>query len=257
LLGADTVLSYEVTNRGGNPATNVTADITLPVNMTFESVTPSVGVCTPGAGTISCALDDVSGVTVETVDISVTPNDVGVGTITATVSADVDLRADNDQEVLQLTVDPAVDLVVNTPTAAAVIVNAMTTVNAALENRSVLDATAVTLSISLSNGLQADSASWSIGTCTVTPQQVDCTAANFARQSSSTLSVEVRGTSKGNRNVTVALASAEAEANPADNSVAGVVRVNDPPDDDEGGGSTTPLFLSLLLLASVLRRRRL
>ena len=119
-----------------------------------------------------------------------------------------------------------------------------------------LDASAVTLSISLSNGLQANSASWSIGTCTVTPQQVDCQAANFAAQSTSTLSVEVRGISNGNKNVTVALASAEAEANPADNSADGSVRVNNPPsDDDEGGGGTAPLFLSLLLMASALRRR--
>ena len=120
-----------------------------------------------------------------------------------------------------------------------------------------LDATTVTLSIALSNGLQADSASWSIGTCTVATQQIDCQAGNFAAQSTSTLSVDVRGTSKGNRTVTVALASAEAEANPGDNSVAGTVRVNDPPgSDDEGSGSTAPLFLSLLLLASALRWRR-
>jgi uncharacterized repeat protein (TIGR01451 family) len=258
LLGADTTLSYDLTNRGGVPATTVTADFVLPANLTLESVTTSAGNCTPGAGTISCDLGEVAETSVETIDIDVTPNAVGVDTITATVSADVDERADNDLEALQLTVDPAVDLVVSTPTASSVIVNAMTTINANLENRSVLDATAVTLSISLSGGLQADSASWSIGTCDVTPQQIDCQAGTFAGQSTSTLSIQVRGISKGDRNVTVALASAEAEANPGDNSVDGNVRVNDPPgSDDEGGGGTTPLFLSLLLLASVLRRRRL
>jgi hypothetical protein len=256
LLGADTTLSYDVTNRGGSPATNVTADFVLPPNLTLDAVTWSVGTCTNGASTISCDLGDVAGLAVETVNIEVTPSTVGADTITATVNADTDARSDNDQETLQLTVDPAVDLVVNTPTAAAVIVNALTTINADLENRSVLDASTVTLSISLSNGLQANTASWSIGTCTVAPQQVDCQAADFAAQSTSTLSVEVRGISNGNKNVTVALASAEAEANPADNSVDGSVRVNNPPDeDDDGGGSTAPLFLSLLLLTSVLRRR--
>lgn len=258
LLGANTGLSYEVTNRGGDPATNVMADFTLPANLTLNSVTPSVGICTNGASTINCNIGDVAGVTVETIDINVTPNAVGVDTITATVSADIDERADNNQEALQLTVDPAVDLVVNTPTAAAVIVNAFTTINANLDNVSVLDATAVTLSISLSNGLQANTATWSIGTCTVTPQQVDCVAANFAALSTSALSVEVRGISNGNKDVTVTLASAEADANPANNSVDGSVRVNNPPkDDDDGGGSTAPLFLSLLLLTSALRRRRL
>jgi hypothetical protein len=258
LLGADTTLSYEVTNRGGNTATNVMADFTLPPNLMLESVATSVGNCTNGASTVNCVLGDVTGRGVETVDIDITPNAVGTDTLTAAVGADVDERSENNQETLQLTVDPAVDLVVNTPTAAAVIVNAITTLNTNLENRSVLDASAVTLSISLSNGLQANSASWSIGTCTVTPQQVDCQAADFAAQSTSTLSVEVRGISTGSKNVTVALASAEAEASPADNSVDGSVRVNNPPsDDDEGGGSTAPLFLSWLLLVSVLRRRRL
>jgi len=258
LLGADTVLSYDVTNRGGSPATNVTAAIELPGNLAFDSVTASAGTCINNAGTINCDLGDVPAATVRTIDVDVTPNTIGADTITATVSADIDERADNDQEALQLTVDPAVDLVVNTPTAAAVIVNAFTTVNANLENLSILDATAVTLSITLSNGLQANTASWSIGACTVTPQQVDCQAANFAAQSTSTLSVEVRGISNGNKDVTVTLASAEAEANPANNSVDGSVRVNNPPEDkDEGGGSTAPLFLSLLLLTSALRRRRL
>jgi len=229
----------------------------LPANLTLVSVVTSVGTCIDDTLTINCDLGDVPGVTVETVDINVTPNAVGVDTITATVSADIDERADNDQETVQLAVNPAVDLVVNTPTAAAVIVNALTTVNANLENRSVLAATAVTLSISLSNGLQASSAAWSIGTCTVTPQQVDCQAANFAAQTTSTLSVEVRGISNGNKDVTVTLASAEAEANPANNSVDGSVRVNNPPEDkDEGGGSTAPLFLCLLFMTTVLRRRR-
>jgi len=257
LLGADTVLSYNVTNRGGSAATNVTTAIELPGNLMFDSVVASVGTCTDDAGTVNCDLGDVPAATVRTIDIDVTPNNVGTDTITATVSADVDERADNDQEAVQLTVDPAVDLVVNSPTAAAVIVNAFTTINVNLENVSVLDATAVTLSISLSNGLQANAAAWSIGTCTVTLQQIDCQAANFAAQSTSTLSVEVRGISNGNKDVTVALASAEADANPSNNSVVGSVRVNNPPrEDDEGGGSTAPLFLCLLLMSTALRRRR-
>jgi len=259
LLGADTDLSYDITNRGGDPATNVTADFVLPPNLTLNTVTSSVGTCVNGASSVNCDLGGVPGVTVETININVTPNAVGVNTITASVSADVDERSDNDQEAVQLTVDPAVDLVVNSPTAAAVIVNAFTTINANLENVSVLDATSVTLSISLSNGLQANTATWSIGTCTVTLQQVDCQAASFAAQSTSTLSVEVRGISNGNKDVTVALASAEADANPANNSVDGSVRVNNPPEDkDEGGGSgsTAPLLLCLLFMTAILRRRR-
>ena len=255
LLGANTVLSYDVTNNGIVDATNVTADFTLPGNLSLGSVTASAGTCSSGAGTVSCSFGDVPGLANRTVDIATTPTSVGVGTLTATVSADVDERPGNNTEALQLTVAPAVDLVVNAPTSTAIMLNESTMVNAVLENRAVLDATGVTLSVSLSSGLQANSASWPLGTCTVTVQRVDCQTSNFAAQSSTTVSINVTGVSAGNKNVSLSLASAEADADPANNSISGSVRVT-APKDEEGGGSPGPVFLWILLLASALARRR-
>jgi hypothetical protein len=180
---------------------------------------------------------------------------VGVGTLTATVTADVDDRPGNNQEDKQVTVDPAVDLAVSTPAAASINLDQSTMVNTNLENRSAMDATGVTLSISLNSGLRADSASWSIGTCTVTNQQVDCQAASFASQSNSTLTFGVTGTTAGSRNYTVSLASNEADANPANNNANGVVTVTDPAAKKSGGATGVP-FLCLLGLAALLRRRR-
>ena len=111
------------------------------------------------------------------------------------------------------------------------------------------------LSISLLTGLQADTASWSIGTCTVTSQQVDCQAATFGNQSSATMNLGVTGLSAGNQRYTVTLSSNEADADTANNSVEGTVRVNDP--DDEGGGGAVGLpFMWLLCLALMCIRRR-
>ena len=256
LLGANTVLTYNLVNNGSMASTNVAANFTLPSNLSLGAVTPSSGTCTSGAGSVSCLMGDVAGFGSRTVGIAVVPATVGAGLLSAVVSADVDDRPTNNVSAVGITVDPAVDLVVNTPTAAAVIVNDMTTVNATLENRSVLDATGVTLSISLSGGLQANSASWSLGSCTVSAQQVDCAASSFAANSSSTLTVDVRGVSSGSKRVTVTLASVEADANPADNTVEGSVRVNEPAGKEKGGGSAGPLFLYLLLLLSALVRRR-
>lgn len=256
LLGADTVLTYNLVNNGSMAATNVAANFNLPNNLSLGVVTPSSGTCTSGGGGISCLMGDVAGFGSRTVAIATTPSIVGAGLLSANVTADVDDRPTNNASSALITVNPAVDLVVNTPTAAAVIVNDTTTVTATLENRAVLDATGVTLSISLSGGLQANSASWSIGSCTVAAQQVDCTAASFAANSSSMLTVDVRGVSSGSKRITVALASIEAEANPADNSVDGSVRVNEPAGKEKGGGSTGPLFLCLLLLLSALVPRR-
>jgi hypothetical protein len=194
--------------------------------------------------------------TTRTVSIAATPISLGAGVLSATVTtADVDERPGNNTSADLLTVLPAVDLVVNTPTSAPVMVNAMTTVSAVVENRSVVAATAVTLSITLSNGLQANAASWSLGACTVTPQQVDCLGTNFAAQSNASLNINVTGISSGSKNLTVTLSSVEAEANPADNSINGSVRVNDPKD-EEGGGSTAPIFLLLLTMTALLTRRR-
>ena len=78
----------------------------------------------------------------------------------------------------------------------------------------------------------------------------------MAARATTNLSIDVRGITAGNKNFSVDLASAEAEANPGNNSVASTVRVNEPADKDEGGGSTTPAFLLLLALSAAIGRRR-
>lgn len=256
LLGANMALEYGVSNNGTLDATNVSVDFTIPANLTLGTVTTTAGTCSSGAGTVNCVFGTVAGQSSETVTINVVPTTLGAGTLNAAVTADTDDRPANNQEDLQVTVDPAVDLVVNTPTSSSVLVNSVTTVMAVLENQAVLDASGVSVSISLSNGLQANAASWSIGTCTVTAQQVDCQASNFSAQSSSSLSVDVRGISEGSKSLDITLSSVDAEANPANNSVIALVRVNEPADKDEGGGSTAPLFLLMLAMVAVLVRRK-
>jgi len=257
LLGANTVLSYDITQNGTDPATNVTADFTLPVTLSLDSVTTSMGTCIPGAGgVVNCVLGDVAGLSSNTIDIATTPSSVGVGMLSATVTSDTDPdeRPGNNQNDLQLTVDPAVDLVVNTPTAPTIRIDESTTISAVLENRSILPTIGATLTVTLSNGLQIDSVSWPVGTCIITTQQIDCLAASFDAQSSSTLSVGVTGIATGSKSYTVSLSSAEAEANPGDNSVSGTLRVNSPKD---SGGAMGPMFLWLLAMFTALGRGRL
>jgi hypothetical protein len=253
LFGADTDLNYDVTNAGTLDATNVAVDFTIPANVTLGTVTPSVGTCTSGAGTVSCTIGDVPGMSSRTVDISVTPATMSTDTLSAVVTADVDERPGNNQESLQLTVIPAVDLVVNAPTGSSTKLDKSTTVTATLENRATIDATGVTLTVDLGSSLRADSINWPLGTCTVTAQQVTCLAATFAAGSSSTVSVSATGISEGSPRVTFTLASVEAELVASDNS--GVRRI-EVKDSDSGGGSTGPLFLLLMTLVTAIRRRR-
>jgi uncharacterized repeat protein (TIGR01451 family) len=250
-------LTIDLNNNGASQATNVALDITLPNNVTFVSATASAGNCSSGAGTVNCQIGDVPGLTGRTVTLTTTASALGTGSFDATVSSDADERPSNNQSSVQLTVDPAVDLVINSPNAATININASTTQSALIENASMLDATGLSLSVSLNSGLRADSASWPVGTCTVTPQQIDCQGSGLASQASTTLTIGVTGVSAGARSYTVTLTSNEPDANTGDNTLTGSISVVDPASNDDGGGGA--LGLPLLLLGSLvfaLRRRR-
>jgi len=261
LLSASTDISYEVSSNGTVGVSGVVADFTLPSFLGLDAVTTSTGSCISGAGSVTCTLGDLAGLSDHTITLSTTGVAVGGGVVNATVTTtDTDERATNDQYSLQVTVAPAVDLVVNTPATAPVFVDNSTTVTATLENLSTLAATNVSLSISLAAGLQADTATWSVGTCTVTAQQVDCQATSLDAQSSSTLSITATALATGMQDVTASLTSPEADADPSNNSATASVNVVTPndgndDDDDGGGGSTNPLFLLMSILAGLLGRR--
>ncbi len=260
LLSASTDIDYEVSSYGTVGVSGVVADFTLPGSLMLNSVSTSTGNCSSGAGTVSCTLGDIAGLSSHTITLSTTPVSVGVGMVNASVTTtDNDERLANNQDALQVTVSPAVDLVVNTPSTAPVFVDNSTTVTATLENRSTLAATNVSLTVTLAAGLQADSATWSIGTCTVAAQQVDCTASNFGAQSSSSFSVTATAVATGAQNVTASLSSAAADADPSNDSATAAVNVVTPNDGDDedgsGGGAPGPLFLAVMLLAGWLRRR--
>ena len=254
LLSNAATVTFDIVNNGTEPALNVNADITLPGNVSFIAASGSTAACTDGSGTVNCAFGDIAGGSATTVTVSADTLAVGVGSFDATVTADADDNGTNNQASAILTVDPAVNLVATEPGQATVNLNQGTSVSISLSNQSELDATGVTLSVTMGTGLRADSASWSLGSCTVTASQVDCVAAQFDSQSNSIVSIGLSGTATGNKAYSFTLSSAEADADPADNSFNGAVRVSDNSDDDEGGGSLGWLFLALLACAGWRRR---
>ena len=256
LLGTETVLRYEVPNNGSLMATNVVADFAIPTNLTIDAVETSVGTCTDGAGSVNCVLGDVGGLSVNTVTITTTASTVGVGMLSATVTSDTDERPVNNQETFQLTVDPAVDLLLNSPSTVTVTLDQGATINATLENRAALDATGVTLSISFGDAVQVNNASWSIGSCSVTAQQVNCQATNFSSQSNASLSIGLTGLTAGSQGYNATMSSNEADADPVNNAVNGTVTVNDPTDESGGGAFGLPFLWILGLVALTTGRRR-
>ena len=260
LLGASTVIDYEVAATGTLNVSDVVASFNLPSVLSLDSVATTAGNCESGAGTVSCNLGNLTGLSSQTVTLTVTPVAVGSGTLSASVTTpDDDERSGNDQDTLQLTVDPAVDLVVNSPSTSPAFVDTNTTVTVQLDNVSTLDATNVSLSVSLASGLQASSADWSLGTCSVSARQVDCQASRFAAMSSSSLSITAAAVATGMQDVSVSITSSEADADTSNNSESRAVNVVAPQSEDDsggGGGSTNPLLLLLLGLVAVSRLGR-
>jgi len=255
LLGNSATVTFDVANAGTLPAANVAADVTLPGNVSLISAAASQGTCMDGGGVVNCAIGDVSGISTVTITLTSNTTAVGIGTFDASVTADIDDNLTNNQGSAMLTVQPAVNLVITPPSAQQVNVDQSTTLTALLQNTSILDATGVTLSVSLASGLRADSASWPLGSCTVTTSQVDCVGATFDAQSSATFSVTVTGLTEGAKAVNVSMASVEADADPSNNSASATVNVGTV-EEDSGGGSFGFAFLLLLGLVSSMARYR-
>ena len=264
LLGNAANITFDVTNNGTVGATGVVADVSLPNNVTLTTASASQGTCTLGSDTVNCALGDVPGGSGRTVTVTASTDSVGSAPFSATVAADADDNANNNATVHQVTIQPAVNLTLGTPSSPSVALNQGTTLGASFTNTSALAATNVTVSVSLAAGLRADTATLSNGTCTVMPQQVDCTAAGLASQASASLSVGATGTVAGAQAYTVSVAATEADADPSNNSANGSVNVTSSSGggtgngggEDDGGGSMGAVFLALLGSLLMGRRRR-
>ena len=165
-------------------------------------------------------------------------------------------RAANNQDSLQLSVDPAVDLVANSPPSLLFTLDQSGTFNATPENQAVLDATGVTLGVSFGSGVRVDSATWTLGSCTISAQQVDCQASSFGNQSGSTLTIGLTGMTVGAQSYSVTMSSNEADANPLNNSVNGTVTISDPADEGGGGSVGLPFLWTLGFLLMLMTRRR-
>ncbi|MCP4301034.1 MAG: hypothetical protein GY783_10650, partial [Gammaproteobacteria bacterium] len=182
LLGNAAALTFDVNSVGTNTASGVNVAVAIPAGVALDSVTATAGGCTSGAGTASCAIGSIAAGSGVTVTIQATGAAVGSADFVASVSADTDANGDNNQATLQLTVDPAVDLVSTAATTVQVALNASTTIRPNIENRSSIVATNVTLTVTPDSGISIDSASWSPGSCSITDSVVTCQAASLGPQ---------------------------------------------------------------------------
>src|SRR5579871_3307295 len=86
--GTPLTYTLTVTNNGPGSGTNVTVTDTLPSVMTYLSSTSSQGSCSEAGGTVTCLLGTMTSTATATVTILTVPQQPGVVSNTATVSAD-------------------------------------------------------------------------------------------------------------------------------------------------------------------------
>jgi uncharacterized repeat protein (TIGR01451 family) len=257
LLGNTATVTFDVINVGTEAARNVSADFTLPANVSLISAAASMGTCSDGSGVVNCAIGDVGGSTAISVTLTSNTTAVGSGVFGASVTADVDDNTTNNQGSLTLTVEPAVNLGVTPPSTRQVSLNQSTGLTALLENTSILDATGVALAITLSPGLRVDSASWALGACTVNNTRIDCEGDSFAALSNVTLSLGITATTEGAKTINFSMSATEAEADTANNTASATVNVTAPSQEESGGGGAGLWLLPLLGLLAIRRRRLL
>jgi uncharacterized repeat protein (TIGR01451 family) len=261
LFGETAAIGFVATNAGTETATNVELHIVLPDNLSFSPNQLSPVPCADAGGTISCQLGTMTGGSSLTASLSLIGTETGTASIVATVSSDADDNPNNNVETVEVTVVPAVDLSVDAIAAAQVGVNQNISIQAVTENRSILDATGVELSVTVGLGLEVRTAEWSLGSCNVSPQQVDCSTDVFERQSSATLNMTLTGTTAGARSYTVTLSSIEDDTDTSNNSAEAAVTVTTASADmsssgEGGGGSADWLFLWAFSLATRCARSR-
>ena len=258
LLGDSATVIFDANSVGTNTADSVNVDVTVPSGVTLESVSATSGTCTTGAGTASCAIGTVAAGSGATITLTAATSAVGTANFVATVTAATDADSGNNQATVQVTVDPAVDLI-STPAAnAQVIVDGSTTLRPNVENRSSIAATGVSVTVTPGAGIAIDTASWAAGSCSITDNVATCQASTLAAQSNTQLQIGVTGTSEGTRSYAVDVNATEADRDVANNSANGQLTVGSATtgspggDDDSGGGSTGWLSLSVLAFFSLL-----
>jgi hypothetical protein len=261
LLGNSATANFSVQNIGTDEASNVSVEISSPALADFVSASTTIGNCTDGAGSATCQLGTVAGGDSITVGVSTISSAVGADSFSATVTATEDVLTINNQASVQLTVTPAVDLSVTVPGTLQLQINQATTVSVSLDNSAIVDADNVTLSVVVGAGIRVDSASWDIGSCAISGQQIDCEATTFGSQSSASLTFGVTGMATGSQSYEITLATDTDDRDSTNNSATGTISVNNPPPPpgggtaDSGGGGTGSPALILLLIATLAGRR--
>jgi hypothetical protein len=243
-----------VRNTGVDPAAGVTFAASAEPGLQIVAADAGGASCTVAASSATCALGAVGGGASRAVTLTLRAASAGTFDLTATVAADFDDDATDNDASVTVTAVPVVDLVLS-GTSPGVTLNSQTAISTTLENTTDFGATSVEVSAILSPGLRPDQAALSGAACTITGQAVTCPARALIAHGTVTFVVTTTGITVGNQQLTINATAVEAERTPADNQLTLAVSVNAPPDNGGGGGALSWLAVVFLLAARSLTGR--
>ncbi len=261
LLGDSTTVSFVVNSVGTEDAADITVDITVPASDTLDGISSTLGSCSSGGGSANCTIGSISAGSSATISVDITSTSPGSSSFSATVTAAGDSNSGNNAATLNITVDPAVDLIA-TAAATSVTIDSTATARVTIENRATIAASSAAVTITAGTGIRLDSASWPAGGCSIAGSVATCTADSLAAQSVNRIDVGITGLTVGNRSLTIDAAATETDRDTGNNSVQASVTVNEQQSsgggDSEGGGVLGLLqILGLLAFALTRSLRRL
>ncbi len=225
LLGNPGIIVFDVNNTGTEAVNAVEAVVSIPENVTLSSAVHSNGNCVSGAGNVTCSLGSVAAGSGSTISITVATPSTGTADFVASVTVDDDANAGNNQASTLLTIEPAVELVLNAAATVQIDANQNTMISPRVENRASLPATNVTLTLTPTAGITVDSAVWGPGSCSIAGNVVTCQASTLDAQSNDELLVQVTGVTEGAQSYTLSIMSSEIDRNESNNNVSGQINV--------------------------------
>jgi len=199
--GGNLTYTVTVTNNGPGAATNVTLTDTYDALTAFVSATATQGTCADDTGTVTCDLGSLANGATATVTIVVTTPDVmepqqltNVASVSGTETDPVDT---NDSATELTTVVPAgpsmADLAITKVDTPDPVISGgpALTYDITVTNNGPDAATGVTVTDTVLMELPIDSATSTVGSCTINGLQVSCTIGDLAVDATATVTITV------------------------------------------------------------------